>query len=115
MPLPTADSILTSDRRRDVTRALPVLFAWTLRTGGVNPPTQHMRFPGTITIPDQAFQQLLEYAARSFKLAGFQDIVFIGDHGGYQAQLRTVADRLNREWSAAGSVRAHAVLEYYRA
>jgi creatinine amidohydrolase len=83
--------------------------------GGVSPPTAHMRFPGTITIPDQAFQQVLEYAARSFKLAGFRDIVFIGDHGGYQAQLRAVADRLNREWSAAGLVRVHAVLEYYRA
>src|SRR6476660_9844880 len=39
--------------------------------GAVSPPTAHMRFPGTITVPDQAFQQVLEYAARSFKLAGF--------------------------------------------
>lgn len=82
--------------------------------GSVSPPTGHMRFPGTITIPDQAFQQVLEYAARSFKLAGFRDIVFVGDHGGYQAQMAAVADRLNREWSAT-SVRVHAVLEYYRA
>ena len=83
--------------------------------GGVDPPTAHMRFPGTITVPDQAFQQVLEYAARSFKLAGFRDIVFVGDHGGYQSQMKTVADRLNREWSATPSTRVHAVLEYYRA
>ena len=83
--------------------------------GGVSPPTSHMRFPGTITVPDQAFQQVLEYAARSFKLAGFRDIVFVGDHGGYQSQMKAVADRLNREWSATPSVRVHAVLEYYRA
>jgi creatinine amidohydrolase/Fe(II)-dependent formamide hydrolase-like protein len=83
--------------------------------GGVAPATAHMRFPGTITIPDQAFQQVLEYAARSFKLAGFHDIVILGDHGGYQSQLKMVADKLNREWRANPLVRVHAVLEYYRA
>jgi len=30
--------------------------------GGVNPPTAHMRFPGTITIPDAAFEKLVEFA-----------------------------------------------------
>jgi hypothetical protein len=44
--------------------------------GNVDPPSAHMRFPGTITIPDQAFQQVLEYAARSFRLVGFHDINF---------------------------------------
>src|SRR3977135_1259732 len=43
--------------------------------GGVNPPTSHMRFAGTISIPDDTFQKTLEYAARSFKLHGFRDIV----------------------------------------
>src|SRR5437870_5814921 len=57
---------------------------------------------------------VLEYAARSFKLAGFRDIVFLGDHGGYQRGERAVADRLDREWAAA-SVRVHAIEEYYRA
>ena len=35
--------------------------------GGVNPPTSHMRFAGTITIPAAAFESVLEYAARSFR------------------------------------------------
>jgi len=82
--------------------------------GGVNPPTEHMRFPGTITVPEEAFEKILEYAARSFKLGGFRDIVFLGDHGGYQRGERAVADRLDREWAATG-VRAHAIEEYYRA
>ncbi len=82
--------------------------------GGVNPPTAHVRFPGTITIPDDAFAKTLEYAARSFKLHGFRDVVFLGDHGGYQRNLKTVAQRLNREWSATPA-RAHAIDEYYRA
>jgi creatinine amidohydrolase/Fe(II)-dependent formamide hydrolase-like protein len=82
--------------------------------GSVSPPTAHMRFPGTITVPDDAFQKILEYAARSFKLHGFRDIVFLGDHGGYQASERAVADRLNREWVKT-KVRVHALPEYYRA
>lgn len=82
--------------------------------GGLNPPTAHMRFPGTITVPDATFKQVLEYAARSFKHHGFRDVVFLGDHGGYQADEKAVADRLNREW-AATPVRAHALAEYYRA
>ena len=81
--------------------------------GGVSPPTAHMRFPGTITVPDETFETVLEYAARSFKLHGFHDIVFLGDHGGYQKDDKIVADRLNREW-AATPVRVHAVAEYYR-
>ena len=82
--------------------------------GGVNPPTEHMRFPGTITVPEEAFEKILESAARSFKLAGFHDIVFLGDHGGYQRAEKAVAARLDREW-AATDVRAHAIEEYYRA
>ncbi len=82
--------------------------------GQINPPTEHMRFPGTITVPEEAFEKILEYAALSFKLAGFRDIVFLGDHGGYQRGERAVADRLDREW-AATSVRVHAIEEYYRA
>jgi creatinine amidohydrolase len=80
--------------------------------GSIDPPTAHMRFPGTITIPDDVFEKTLESAARSFKLHGFRDIVFLGDHGGYQKDETAVADRLNREW-AKTPVRAHAVIEYY--
>src|SRR6516162_11311375 len=82
--------------------------------GGVNPPTEHMRFPGTITVPEEAFEKVLEYAARSFKLAGFHNIVFLGDHGGYQKDEKRVADRLDKEW-AAQPVSVLAVGEYYHA
>ena len=78
--------------------------------GRLSPATGHMRFPGTVTIPDEAFQKVLEYAARSFKAHGFRDIVFLGDHGGTQAAQKAVAGRLNREW-AVTPVRVHAVEE----
>jgi creatinine amidohydrolase/Fe(II)-dependent formamide hydrolase-like protein len=73
-----------------------------------------MRFAGTLSIPGAAFEAVLEGAARSLRAHGFRDIVFLGDHGGYQAELVRVAARLNREW-AAGAARAFAPPEYYRA
>jgi creatinine amidohydrolase/Fe(II)-dependent formamide hydrolase-like protein len=80
--------------------------------GGLAPPTGHMRFAGTITVPQDAFARVIEYAARSFKLHGFRDIVFLGDHGSYQKDEAAVAQQLDREW-AATPVRVHAILEYY--
>jgi creatinine amidohydrolase len=82
--------------------------------GNLSPPSGHMRFPGTITVPEAPFETILEYAARSFKQHGFKDIVFLGDHGGYQANEKNVANKLNREW-ASSNVRAHAVTQYYEA
>ncbi len=82
--------------------------------GRLSPPTGHMRFAGTITVPDDVFQKVLESAARSFRVHGFRDIVFLGDHGSTQGPQKAVAARLNREWSAAGA-RVHAPEEYYKA
>ncbi len=82
--------------------------------GSLNPPTGHMRFPGTITVPEDVFRRSLEAAARSFRLHGFRDVVLLGDHGGTQADEKVVAARLNREWAAA-PVRVHAIEAYYRA
>jgi creatinine amidohydrolase len=82
--------------------------------GSLSPPSGHVRFPGTISVPEAAFETILEYAAWSFKLHGFKDIVFLGDHGGYQANEKNVANKLNREW-ASSNARAHAVTQYYDA
>jgi len=82
--------------------------------GSIHPPTAHMKYAGTISVPDAVFEGLLESTARSFKQHGFKDVVFLGDHGGYQSDLTLVADRLNREWARDPACRAHAPLEYYR-
>ena len=82
--------------------------------GSIHPPAAHMKYAGTISIPDAVFEGLLESTARSFKQHGFKDVVFLGDHGGYQADLARVAGKLNREWARDPACRAHAPLEYYR-
>ncbi len=83
--------------------------------GAIAPPQAHMRFAGTISIPDATFEAVLEGAARSFKQHGFHHVVFLGDHGGYQLLEARVAKRLNQEWTSDPSCRVHALPEYYQA
>ena len=82
--------------------------------GSYAPPSGHMRFPGTITVPDAAFEQVLESAANSFAVHGFRHIVLLGDHGGYQKDLQRVVAHLNKRW-AGSATRAFAPPEYYAA
>jgi creatinine amidohydrolase/Fe(II)-dependent formamide hydrolase-like protein len=82
--------------------------------GDVERPAGHLRFPGTITVPEDTFEKTIEYAARSLQLHGFRDIVFLGDHGSTQTGEEAVAKRLNRDW-AGKPARAHAIRDYYRA
>ena len=86
--------------------------------GSIDPPSAHMRYTGTISIPEPAFEAVLEGTARSLRQHGFRTIVFLGDHGGYQQSQERVAARLNREWSAPRSrnapARVVALTEFYR-
>lgn len=84
--------------------------------GSISPPAGHMRFAGTISIPPAAFEAVLEGAAASLRQHGFRDIIFLGDHGGYQKNEQNVANKLNRAWgkaSTANDARAYALLDYY--
>ena len=74
----------------------------------------HLRYAGTITLPNEHFMKLLEYAARSLAIHGFTDIVFIGDSGGNQGGMREAAAMLNEEW-AGEAARVHFVGDYYSA
>jgi creatinine amidohydrolase len=82
--------------------------------GRVSPPAGHMRFPGTLSVPDDALAAVLAGASRSLKQHGFQNIVILGDSGNYQHILADVAQRLNREF-AGSATRVHHVSAYYRA
>lgn len=79
--------------------------------GAIDPPTGHMRYAGTLSVPDAAFEAVLEGAAGSLCHHGFRHVVLLGDHGGYQAHLARVAGR----FPAAGRCHVHALHEYYRA
>jgi len=70
--------------------------------------------PGAISLPSPAYDMLLDAAARSLKVHGFTDILFIGDSGGNQAGLTNVASKLNDEWKDTG-VKVFALTDYYSA
>jgi creatinine amidohydrolase/Fe(II)-dependent formamide hydrolase-like protein len=80
--------------------------------GSYDPPSGHMRFPGTIGIPEAAYGAVVEGIARSLKAGGFKTICFIADHGGSQAPQAEAAARLNAEWAGQG-VRVIHVDAYY--
>jgi creatinine amidohydrolase/Fe(II)-dependent formamide hydrolase-like protein len=96
----------------EVGRALVAPVVSFVPEGDYDPPTGHMRFPGTIGVSESVYAGLLEGIARSLKSAGFTAICFIADHGGSQKAQAEVAARLNREWAGKG-VRAIAVADYY--
>ena len=70
--------------------------------GSYDPPTGHMRFPGTIGVPPEVFAGTLEGIARSLKAAGFRTICFIADHGESLPVQNAVAERLGRDWAGEG-------------
>ena len=70
--------------------------------GDIDPPSGHMRFAGTISIPREVFESVLKHTARSLKQHGFTDILFIGDSGPNQRPQESVAKMLSQEWSHEG-------------
>jgi creatinine amidohydrolase len=80
--------------------------------GDYDPPAGHLRFPGTIGVPEDVYAGMLEGIARSLKAGGFKTICFIADHGGSAKPQAEVAQRLTREWAEQG-VRVLDVSDYY--
>lgn len=73
--------------------------------------TGHMSKPGTITLPEDRFVELLVSAGRSLEAGGFTTILFLGESGGNRSGMRTAAARLNELWK--GSARAFWIDDYY--
>jgi hypothetical protein len=81
--------------------------------GRIEPTTSgHMNYPGTISLETSTFVALLTDICRSYKAHGFTDIILIGDSGGNQSGMKTVADTLNKKW-ANEKTRVHYLSEYY--
>ena len=84
----------------------------TVPEGNVDPPTGHMRYSGTISIPEEVFEQILEHTARSFKRHGFKAILFLGDSSGNQNAQKKVAKKLSAQWQNE-DVRVFHIDDYY--
>lgn len=80
--------------------------------GDIDPPSGHMRYPGTISLQQDTFKRLLTDIAASLRAHGFQHIILIADSGGNQAGMKEVAAELSARW-AGGKTKIHYVSEYY--
>ena len=81
--------------------------------GDIDPPSGHMRYAGTISIPQSVFIEVLEHTARSLKQHGFTDILFIGDSGPNQRPQELVARQLSSEWESEGVKILH-ISDWYK-
>ena len=78
-------------------------------------PSGHMRYAGSITLPNEHFMTLLEYGVRKlWRSTDSRTSCLIGDSGGNQRGMEAVAMALNSEWSGSDT-RVHFVGDYYSA
>ena len=86
--------------------------------GEISPPSQHMRWSGTLSISEAAFEAVIEGAARSLCQHGLRDVVLLPDHGGYLKSVERVAQRLNQRFAAqkgsAAGCHVLALTRYYQ-
>ena len=80
--------------------------------GDIDPPTVHMKYPGTVSLTEQTFRNLLTDICASFRAHGFKHVVLIGDSGGNQEGMKDVAEAFHRE-GQQGDCRVHYIAEYY--
>lgn len=80
--------------------------------GDIDPPTEHMKYPSTVGVSEDTYRRLLTDICSCYRTHGFKHIVLIGDSGGNQAGMKTVAEDLNAKWRGSPT-RVHYVVEYY--
>jgi hypothetical protein len=66
--------------------------------GDIEPPSGHMVSPGTMSLREETFRNVLADVVHSLKMHGFRNVILIGDSGGNQAGQRFVADSLTALW-----------------
>jgi creatinine amidohydrolase len=83
-------------------------------TGDAIKKTEHMAFAGSVSVSDETFARVARESAQSAIAAGFKCMVLMGDHGGGQAALGTVAQELSAQWRTQGVRVVHALDVYER-
>ncbi|MBI3374272.1 MAG: creatininase family protein [Betaproteobacteria bacterium] len=81
-------------------------------TGDALKRTEHMRFPGSVSVSEGTYSAVARDVARSARAAGFRHILLMGDHGGGQRALEQAAVDLDRLW-APGGIRVHYIGDVY--
>ncbi len=80
--------------------------------GNHEPPSGMMRYPGTFSLREETFKNVLIDVCISLKVHGFENVILIGDSAGNQKGMKEVAEALNEKW-AGGKTHVHFIPEYY--
>jgi creatinine amidohydrolase/Fe(II)-dependent formamide hydrolase-like protein len=80
--------------------------------GDIDPPTSHMKYPGTISLTEDTYERLLIDICACMRTHGFVHVMLIGDSGGNQKGMKAVAEKLTARWTD-GKTRVHFIPEYY--
>lgn len=80
--------------------------------GDIDPPTGHMKYPGTISLTEATYQALLTDICASLKAHGFRHIVLLADSGGNPEGMKAVAAKLGAKWKD-GTTRIDYIDAYY--
>lgn len=83
-------------------------------TGDPVTKTDHMAYPGSVSISESTYSAIARDVSLSARAAGFRNIVLMGDHGGGQDVLGAVAKQLTAEWASDGTRVFHISDLYYR-
>ncbi|MFN0199071.1 MAG: creatininase family protein [Planctomycetaceae bacterium] len=80
--------------------------------GDIDPPSMHMKYPGTISLTEDTYRALLIDVCGSLRANGFKHIVVIGDSGGNVEGMKAVVEQLSTKWKG-DKTQIHFVPEYY--
>ncbi|MFL6514037.1 MAG: creatininase family protein [Chthoniobacterales bacterium] len=60
------------------------------------------KWPGSVHLPGPVFSAVNEAVVESMIINGFKNIVLMGEHGGGQAELRDLSQRLDKKYAPSG-------------
>ncbi|MGI9381308.1 MAG: creatininase family protein [Methyloligellaceae bacterium] len=106
---------MTSDKVAEIigkTLVAPVMAY--VPEGHISPePTGHMRFPGTVSLPESLFEHVLGAAVESYIAHGFKNILIMGDSGDSMKAQDRLASRIHDEHKMLG-IRVFHISDYYK-
>jgi len=95
---------VTEEIARKLGNALVAPILKLVPEGDTDPPSGHMRYPGTVGLSQATYKAVLTDVASSLRVHGFENIVFIGDSGGNQSGMKEVAAELSAKWDSPNVV-----------
>jgi creatinine amidohydrolase/Fe(II)-dependent formamide hydrolase-like protein len=79
--------------------------------GDIDPPTAHMKYPGTVSLTEDTYRRLLTEICECYRVQGFERLILIADSYGNQEGMADVAKKLSERWK--GKPKIYYVPEYH--